>query len=127
MSTASEVLSAIAPQFDATPRRSELLAQAEEATSLTHFGSQRERAVALRAAHWLALYTASARLDGSAGPITSKSEGSLSVGFGGAGNRSSSSLGQTSYGQELLTLINSFPTAGITGLPFVTGGPPWLV
>ena len=125
MPTASEVLSAIAPQFDAATNRGELLAQAEGATSSTHFGSQRPRAVALRAAHWLALANSSARADGSAGPVTSKTEGSLSVGFGSSGNRSNSSLNQTGFGQELLTLINSYPVAGITGLPFTTGGTPW--
>lgn len=125
MPTASEVLSAIAPQFDAATNRDELLAQAEGATSSTHFGSQRPRAVALRAAHWLALANSSARADGSAGPVTSKTEGSLSVGFGSSGNRSNSSLNQTHYGQELLTLINSYPVAGITGIPFVTGDVPW--
>ena len=124
--SASEVLSAIAPQFDTDPNRDALIVQAEEATSSTHFGSQRERAVALRAAHFLSLYTSSARLDGSGGPVTSKSEGSLSIGFGGAGSNSRSSLAQTSYGQELLDLIKSYPVAGITGLPFVVSGSPWL-
>lgn len=123
--SASEVLSAIAPQFDTAGNRAALLAQAEGATSSTHFGSQRERAVALRAAHFLSLYNSSARLDGSSGPITSKSEGSLSIGFGGNGSRSASSLSQTSYGQELLALINSYPVAGITGLPFIVGSSPW--
>ena len=123
MSTASEILSDIAPQFATATGRSGALEQAEGATSSTFYGSQRNRAVALLAAHWLSLETSSARRDGSGGPISSKSEGSLSVSFGSVG-ATKSALGQTHFGMELLELRASYPSVGITGIPFMLAGAP---
>ena len=53
MSTASEILSAIAPRFDGAANRALFLQMAESRTSSTHYGLNRSDAVALRAAHLL--------------------------------------------------------------------------
>lgn len=122
MATASEILSIIAPQFDSEASRSGHLDQAETSTSTTHFGVQRSRAVALRAAHTLKLSTDTAR-NGDAGPVSSKREGDLGISFGSSKSTGSGYLQLTAYGQELASLIASRPCAGITGLPFVLANP----
>ena len=127
MPTASEILSAYAPAFDGDATRDTHLAIAEGCTSSTRFRVNRPLAVALRAAHTLCLSSgSSAFAGGSSGPITSKSEGDLSVSYaqsrGGAGY--SCGLDATPYGRELQGLINSsIAGVAVTGLPFVPGTP----
>ena len=122
MATASEILSIIAPQFDSEAGRSGHLSLAEASTNSTYFGAQRSRAVALRAAHSLKMSTDTAR-NGDAGPVNSKREGDLALSFGTSKGQGSAYLQLTSYGQELASLIASYPSAGITGLPFVLANP----
>ena len=122
MATASDILSIIAPQFDSEAHRQGHLDQAESSTSTTHFGAQRARAVALRAAHTLKLSTDTAR-NGDSGPVSSKSEGDLSLSFRSPMKTGSAYLGLTAYGQELESLIASRPAAMVTGLPFVAANP----
>jgi len=134
MATASEILTAIAPQFDDVAGRQVALDLAESRTSSTHFGATRSEAVALRAAHNLALDTSSSREDGSAGPITSKSEGDLSISFGSSAQGSGymdPDLSQTMFGRRLIGLLRSRPASRTTGSTFilsggaVSGGAPW--
>lgn len=121
MASATEILSIIAPQFDAESTRQGHLDQAEAGTSSCHFGAQRTRAVALRAAHTLKLATDTAR-NGDAGPVSSKREGDLAITFGSP-RGGSGYLQLTSFGQELAALIASYPAPRITGLPFVLATP----
>ena len=128
MATASEILSAIAPQFDDASGRQTFLDLSESRTSSTFFGTNRPEAVAYRAAHMLDLAANATALSGSSGPMTSKKEGDLAVSFGTTqGMGDSVYLSQTAYGRMLLDLMKSSgPAAGVTGQPFVpvyaTGG-----
>ena len=125
MSTASEILSAIASRFDGAANRALFLQMAESRTSSTYYGPNRSDAVALRAAHLLAVNEAANASDGeSLGPVASKSEGDLSVSYGKIGNGGGVDydLSSTSYGRQLIGIRRSSGT-GIrtTGVPFVLG------
>lgn len=122
MATASELLSAIAPQFDDATGRQTILDLSESRTSATRFGDRRPEAVAYRAAHVLALTSQTGTwANGGTGAITSKTEGSLSVSFGSVASKADRIyLSQTGYGLMLLDLIDSCgPAMGVTGQPFV--------
>lgn len=120
MVTASEILSAIAPQFDDASGRQTLLDLSESRTSSTFFGTNRPEAVAYRAAHMLDMATNATALSGSSGPMTSKKEGDLSVSFGTTQDTGDSAyLSQTAYGRMLLDLMRSSgPATSVTGQPF---------
>lgn len=125
MASASEILSAIAPEFDSVSSRATFLDMAESRTSSTFFGGNRSQAVALRAAHMLALTSSGSaeRIGGAGGPVSSKSEGQLSVSFGSRSSSSSSAdsdLEQTSFGIQLLGLQRASGAAvQVGGRPFV--------
>ena len=121
MATASEILSAIAPQFDDASGRQTFLDLSESRTSSTFFGANRPEAVAYRAAHMADLAAGAAVSSGASGPITSKKEGDLAVSFGtSSGSKGESAyLSQTPYGRMLLDLMRSSgPDAGVTGQPY---------
>lgn len=105
--TASQILGVIAPQYDTHAKRADFLEMAAMQTSAEFFGVDKyERAVALRAGHEIMLSTT--RLLGEVGSISSKTEGQLSVTFGGASRvapKGLESLLQTAFGMELLDLI----------------------
>lgn len=115
---ASQILSLIYPSADALPNRELYLQLAREQSKGICAGSL-ERAVALRAAHTIALATDPARAGGTAGAVVSKREGDLSISFGGTTTSSGSfgNLQATSFGQELIALIKA--CKGFIG---VTGG-----
>lgn len=124
MATASDILSAIAPAFDASANRSLFLELAELRTSSTHYGDNRTQAVALRAAHLLALNAAANGSDGvSGGPVASKSEGDLSVTYAVSSDAmADGDLNSTAYGRQLIAIRRSSGTGiQVTGLPFVRG------
>jgi hypothetical protein len=109
--TTDQIFDAIAPQLATNPAKAVYLELAEERTAQSLFGAKRTHAIALRAAHMMTLYISQSGIRGmgEAGPITSKSEGSLSVAFGSvsAGSNDDAGLSQTSYGVELLSLIKA--------------------
>ena len=126
MATASDFLSAIAPEFDDSPTRQTMLDMAESRTNSSYFGDLRPQAVAYRAAHFLCSFTgaAAAAAGGVAGPISAKSEGDLSVSFSKASTASKGAvaedLASTTYGRSLLALMASRgPAARVSGVPFV--------
>ena len=122
MATASQILSAIAPQFDDASGRQTILDLSESRTSETRFGTQRSEAVAYRAAHMMALSSQDgAWAGGGTGAIASKKEGDLAVSFHGVQSTAETAYwSQTGYGQMLLDLIRSRgPAMGITGQPFI--------
>ena len=126
MPTASEILSAIAPRFDADANRAMFLQMAESRTSSTYYGENRSEAVALRAAHMLTVSEGANASGGSTtGPVSAKSEGDLSVSYGKVGSGSSdsaSNLATTDFGRELLDLRKGSGTGvRVTGVPFVFG------
>lgn len=116
--TATQILTAIAPNLASNPLAAVYLEMAADRTAQGFFGAKREYAIAYRAAHMMTLFLSGVRTEGEVGPIASKSEGELSVSFGsvGGGSNDDGSLTQTTYGLELLALIKaSGPFISVTG------------
>lgn len=59
------------------------------------------------AAHYSSLHKSGEH--GAVGPITSQSEGGVSVSFGGASSSGESSLGSTTFGQAFLAFVRRSP------------------
>lgn len=106
MASASEILSAIAPQFDSNVNRATHLNLATNRTSSSCFGKNYNYAIALRAAHSLTLSERALTSGGASGSITGKKEGDLSISFGSTRGNNNGDLSQTSYGMELKGLID---------------------
>lgn len=109
--SASSTLSVIAPQFNSIANRDEYLSLAELNVNRCLFDSKGDMAVALMAAHMLALNTDPIRQQsGGAGQITSKKEGDLSISFSSASDGSGGDLFLTVYGLQFQRLSNSVNT-----------------
>jgi hypothetical protein len=124
-STVEEILGAIAPQFASSPALPVFKELAELRTSAEFFESKYNLAVALRIAHNMTLASpTSGRGLGEAGPVTSKSEGDLSLSFGGSGSKTQDAdadLAQTHFGLQLISLRRGCkPFFGVTGRPGIT-------
>ena len=124
--TASDILSAIAPEFDDSSTRQTMLDMAESRTNSEYFGSLRPQAVAYRAAHFLCSFTgaALAASGGVSGPVSGKTEGDLSVSFSKASTASKGAVAEdlatTAHGRALLSLMASRGHAArVSGVPFV--------
>ncbi len=103
--TATQIISTICSGLAADPDLEVYLEMAENQTSNTHFGVNRSRAVALRAAHMWSL-NSPYRNNGEAGAVQSKTEGRLSLSFSVPGDKLDD-LNQTHYGVQLRNLIRS--------------------
>lgn len=115
--SASTVLSVIAPQYNDVDNRAEFLILAENQTSPCWYGKNTDQAVALLAAHMIALNSSSLRQNGETGAISSKKEGDLSIGFAAGAGQGINDLDQTHYGKQLKRL-----RAGGNFFVGVTGG-----
>jgi len=103
MESIEVILDAIAPEFVLNVNKSTFINLAKCQTSTTFFGECYNLAVALRTAHMLSLSLRS----GAGGQVTNKSEGDLSIGFSSyGGSKGKGYLDQTSYGLQLLDLLN---------------------
>jgi hypothetical protein len=112
----STVLSAIASQFDDASNRTAIIALAEQQVNRCWFKGKEDYAVALMAAHLLALFNSVYRRDGTAGAITSKREGDLAISFASDINKNGNDLDATSYGQQFQRLTKSGGfILGVTG------------
>ena len=80
------------------------IAAAREDLNPCYFGASYEKAVGMLAAHTMTLSLDPLRAGGTGGAVTSKSEGSLSIGFS-SGSVAGTDWGQTSYGLELTRLL----------------------
>ena len=98
MSTPADLIATIAPEFVDSAQLNGAIDIADMQTAEGLCGDKRPLLVAYLAAHVLTL----ASRKGSGGPITSLTEGSLSIGFGSSGVMGS--LSQTGYGQEYYRL-----------------------
>lgn len=105
MSSTVEILQAICPALYESTQRSVFVNLAELSTDATYFGSNRPLAVALRAAHQFTLTQGHRAVDGASGPVTSKSEGPLSIGYGSVSGVKGD-LSQTVFGVQLHDLIH---------------------
>lgn len=120
MST-SAALDAVAPGFASDADVETFLTLAASLTSKAKFGDKYELARALRAAHMMAMRDRNNTNSPAGGAITSKREGSLSVGYS-VGKNADVDLAQTGFGVQLQGLIRSCVTAvGVTG-GALTGG-----
>ncbi len=118
--TASQILSAIAPQFDSDPNRNSHLQLAVKRTNSVCFGENYNYAIALRAAHTLTVTQTAQASGGAGGSITSKREGDLAITFSTPSSSSGGScddLCSTSYGRELKGLIaGNLPAVSVCGI-----------
>jgi hypothetical protein len=117
MLTASERFDLAAPQYAANALKSSYLLQADEFIAKDFRPAVRLQLVALKAAHDMTLALNPLFKDGSAtGPVTSKREGELSVGFA-APSSSAIDDGEyalTKYGRKLLELLRSSKLLAMT-------------
>lgn len=129
--TVQQIIDLIAPQFIDDSGLTNAIVIATQRTSESAFGDNYNYAIALRTAHILTLRDmnkngVNSGLGGVAGAVTSKSEGSSSIGFGsvtgltGTTGNKAGDLGLTRYGVELLGLIAgnicSFSTANYSNV-----------
>ncbi len=118
--TVEQRLDALVPQYATHPAKAAHIEMAEEQTSSASSqgwnDAQRSRAVALRAAHTLTLALDPAFAGGGGGGVQVRREGDLQITY-----RTTSAkvfekypdLAQTSFGTELIGLINScWPAVG---------------
>lgn len=112
MSASRDILNAIAPEFADEPRADLFLTLAAQRIRPSAFGALYGQAVAYLAAHMLTMSPD----DGgegaaSAGPVTSRGAGALSIGYGAPGAAASghvdAALQQTRYGREYLAILRS--------------------
>lgn len=101
--TVKQIIAAKRPGTPDDSRLDALIELAAGRTSSTVFGDNYNLAVALRTLHQIELFDSN---NGAAGGVTSRSEGQLSIGYGGAGGNASD-LGATAWGVELSSLIRA--------------------
>jgi len=103
-----------------SPRIEALIKGAELRVGRCYFGKAFVYALSLMVQHKAALLDMAS--GGVAGPVTSKREGDLSVGFGTGGSSGNNDLSNTVFGQEYLELLEQYsPRPGVTG-PVFCGG-----
>jgi len=116
MLTPSQIVQAICPPLYASPIRDTFLELASEDLSSGYFGTNYNKAVALKASH---IFTLAQRTLGEAGTVASKGEGGLSMSFQNARMASNNDdLDQTHYGKQLRNLARQqSPSASVIGRP----------
>lgn len=113
---ASAILDVVAPQYATDPSKSDFLSLATGRTNTCFYGDNANLAIALRAAHMMAMRDRG-KAGAGGGELASKREGDLATSF----HKSSESdgtgdLGLTSYGRQLQGLTQgSSPFIGVTG------------
>lgn len=121
--TVEQIMDAIAPAFSGDASRPVFIELATARVAPGFYRAKTNHAIALMAAHMMALDSTTAAEGGrgdEAGAITSKSEGDLSVSFGAASSSvaDAADLGQTKYGVQLIGLRKGCgPFLGVTGRP----------
>jgi hypothetical protein len=109
MASITTILNAIAPQFSSVDSGvvNVFINIAKERTSSEIFNDNYNLAIALRVAHILTLReNATSGHGGSTGSIKSKKEGDQSISFSESGSGVNSDLESTSYGIQLMGLID---------------------
>jgi len=97
-----------------SPRLEALIKGAELRVGRCYFGKAFVYALSLMVQHKAALLEMAS--GGVAGPVTSKREGDLSVGYGTGGSSGNNDLSNTVFGQEYLELLEQYsPRPGVTG------------
>jgi len=113
--TALEIITLIYPAFASTSNVSSYITMAEGLTSAAYFRDNYTLAVALRACHmyYVATYRA-----GQVGYITHESAGTLSRTYSGISG-TPSNLESSSFGVQLLELINNGTIRGLTTSEYI--------
>ncbi len=118
--TTIEIVTAICPDLASSPAYDVFTKIAEQRTDRGFFGDNYTLAVALRASH---MFVLSQRPNGESGMISSKSEGKLSLSFAASNSaKSGVDLTQTSFGVQLLELIENQGPGVSIALTGVLGG-----
>ncbi len=106
MATASQLLDFYAPQFKEDDDKATAISVARRRTSDSAYGDKKEDAVALMAAHLLAMRDRGVSTGGAGGQVASNKEGQLSQAFfkDDAAGTGDQTLSQTTYGSQLVSL-----------------------
>ena len=110
----TELVSYLTEDVAESPRLEALIRGAELRVGRCYFGKAYVYALSLMVMHKAALLGMAA--EGVAGPVTSKREGDLSIGYGSGGSSGNNDLANTVFGQEYLELLEQYsPRPGVTG------------
>lgn len=110
----TELLSYLTEDVAESDRLEALVKGAELRVSRCYFGKAYVYALSLMVMHKAFLQGMAA--EGVAGPVTSKREGDLSIGYGTGGSSGNGDLENSVYGQEYLELLEQYsPRPGVTG------------
>lgn len=110
----TELLSYLTEEVAESPRLEAWIKGALLRVSRCYFKDAFPYALSLMVMHKAAL--AGMAAEGVAGPVTSKREGDLSVGYGSGGSSGNNDLSNTVFGQEYLELLEQYsPRPGVTG------------
>jgi hypothetical protein len=114
--TPLEIIAIIYPDFSTTANVNSFISLAEGMTSQSFFGASYSLAVALRACH---MYVTLVARKGQPGYLTHESAGTLSRSYGGVVTYNTSNLTSSSYGMQLLDLINSGSLRGLSTSEYI--------
>jgi hypothetical protein len=110
----TELVSYLEENVAQSQRLDALIRGAELRVGRCYFGKAYVYALSLMVMHKAAMLEMAS--DGVAGPVTSKREGDLSIGFGTGGSSGNNDLSNTVFGQEYLELLEQYsPRPGVTG------------
>ena len=116
----TELVSYLDDNVAQSPRLEALIKGAELRVSRCYFGKAYVYALSLMVMHKATLQGMAA--EGVAGPVTSKREGDLSIGYGAGGSSGNNDLSNSVFGQEYLELLEQYsPRPGVTGATFCGG------
>lgn len=110
----TELVSYLDTKVAESTRLDALIRGAELRVVRCYFGKAYVYALSLMVMHKAAMLEMAS--GGVAGPVTSKREGDLSIGFGTGGSSGNNDLSNTVFGQEYLELLEQYsPRPGVTG------------
>lgn len=110
----TELLGYLSDEVAQSPRLEALIKGAELRVGRCYFGEAYVYALSLMVMHKAFLQGMAA--EGVSGPVTSKREGDLSIGYGSGGSSGNNDLANSVFGQEYLELLEQYsPRPGVTG------------
>lgn len=110
----TELVSYLDDKVAQSPRLEALIKGAELRVGRHYFGKAYVYALSLMVMHKASMLDMAK--EGVAGPVTSKREGDLSIGYGAGGSSGNNDLSNSVFGQEYLELLEQYsPRPGVTG------------
>lgn len=118
--SASSIFDLIAPQYSSDASKNDFIVLARTRVSACFYNDNYEQAVALMAAHMMAMRDISESSGASGGEIASKREGDLAISYhkstGGGSESTDEDLKKTNFGIQLIGLRDgSGAYVGVTG------------